>query len=132
MDEKTLKDRSKNFGLRIIRMIDSLPKTTAGRAISNQLVRSATSVGANYRAVCRAKSKADFIAKLGIVVEEIDECCYWLEIIIESGMLDKKLVSGLNKEANELAAIFIASCKTATLKNQQSKIKNQKSFKTRR
>lgn len=105
-------------------MPDSLPKTPAGRAVANQIVRSATSVGANYRAACRGRSKAEFVAKLGIVIEEADECCYWLEIIIESGMIKEKLVSELHKEANELTAIFIVSAKTASIKNQQSKIGN--------
>lgn len=105
-------------------MLDSLPKTPAGRAVASQIVRSATSVGANYRAACRGRSKAEFIAKLGIVIEEADECCYWLEIIIESGMIKEKLVSELHKEANELTAIFIASSKTASIKNHQSKIGN--------
>jgi len=124
MDKDLLKKRTKDFGLRVIKMLDSLPKTVAGRAIANQLVRSATSVGANYRAACRGRSKAEFIAKLGIVIEEADECCYWLEIIIESGMIKEKLISDLHKEANELTAIFIASSKTASIKNQQPKIGN--------
>jgi len=124
MDKDALKKRTKEFGLRVIKMLDSLPKTPAGRAVAIQIVRSATSVGANYRAACRGRSKAEFIAKLGIVIEEADECCYWLEIIIESGMIKEKLVSELHKEANELTAIFIASSKTASIKNQQSKIGN--------
>ena len=124
MDKQSLKKRTKDFGLRVIKMPDSLPKTPAGRAVANQIVRSATSVGANYRAACRGRSKAEFVAKLGIVIEEADECCYWLEIIIESGMIKEKLVSELHKEANELTAIFIVSAKTASIKNQQSKIGN--------
>ncbi len=127
INREMLKTRTRDFCVRIIKMVDVLPKTTSGRTIASQLVRAATSVGANYRAVCRARSDAEFVSKLSIVVEESDECCFWLEIITESGMLDKKQVSALAKEADELTAIFASSRKTASLKNQQSAIGNRQS-----
>ena len=108
-----MKQRTKRFALDIIRLASQLPKTTEGRAIGGQLIRSGSSVGANYRAACRAKSKADFIAKLAIVEEEADESCYWLEIIIEGGVLPDERAAPLLKEANEITAIIVASRKTA-------------------
>jgi len=118
VNELDMKMRTKRFALDVIRLVARLPKTTEARAIGNQLVRSGTSVGANYRAACRGKSKADFISKLGIVEEEADETCYWLEIIIEGNILTQDEVRSLLKEANELTAIIVASRKTARgLKN---------------
>jgi len=105
-------------------LVDALPKTTAGRAIGNQLVRSGTSVGANYRAACRSRSKAEFIAKIGTVAEEVDESAYWLELIMEGGLLKPDLVSPLHQEAEELTAIFTASGRTANQNNQKSAIRN--------
>lgn len=125
MDERQLKERALQFGLRIMRLVDALPQTSAGRAISSQLVRSGTSVGANYRAACRGRSKAEFIAKLGIVVEEADECGYWLELIMKGDLLPADKVQPLHKEAEELTAIFVASVRSAQ-SNQKSAIKNQK------
>jgi len=113
MTEKELKERTKRFALRILKMLDALPKTTAGRAIGSQLVRSGTAIGANYRAACRGRSRAEFIAKLGNVEEEADESAYWLELIIDGGLLPGKSVQPLYDEANELTAIFAASIKTA-------------------
>jgi four helix bundle protein len=86
MDAEELKARTKQFALRIIRVVDALPQTTSGRAIGNELVRAGTAVGANYRAACRGRSRAEFIAKLGVVIEEADECGYWLELIMETGL----------------------------------------------
>jgi len=86
-----------------------LPNNTAGRTIGNQLIRSGTSVAANYRAACRGRSKAEFVAKLGTVEEEADESCLWLELTIESGLMEEKMVAGLLKEANEITAIMAAS-----------------------
>jgi len=126
MNEQELKSRTKQFGLRVMNLVDALPKTTAGRAIGNQLVRSGTSVGANYRAACRGRSKAEFIAKIGTVAEEADESAFWLEMIIEGGLLKSELVSALHQEAEELAAILTASGRTAKTNNQQSKIGNLK------
>jgi four helix bundle protein len=96
-----------------MKLVDSLPNTLSGRAIANQLVRAGTSVGANYRAACRGRSTAEFIAKLGVVIEEADECEYWMELIIESDLLPKDKVEPLRQEAHELTSIFIASVKTA-------------------
>lgn len=126
MDEQELKDRTKQFALRVIKLVEALPGTTAGRAIGNQLIRSGTSVGANYRAACRGRSKAEFIAKIGIVAEEADESAFWMELIMEAGLMKAELVLPLQREANELAAIFTASGRTAKANNPQSKIGNQK------
>jgi four helix bundle protein len=114
MDEHDLKRRTKQFGVRVIKLVCALPGSIAGRAIANQLIRSGTSVGANYRAACRGRSKADFIAKLAIVEEEADESAFWMEMIIESGLLNKALVEPLLGEANELVAIMVSSRKTAS------------------
>ena len=108
-----LKIRTKKFAVEIIRFIRLLPKNDEGFILGKQLLRSGTSVGANYRAACKAKSTADFINKITIVEEEADECCYWLELIIEAEILDKKNVENLLKEANELTAIFTAAGKTS-------------------
>lgn len=114
MKEDDLKQRTKDFALRILKLVDALPQTTAGRAISNQLVRSGTSVAANYRVACRGRSKAEFIAKLGIVEEEADESEFWLEMIIESTLLKPTLVESLRQEASEIVAIMVASRKSAS------------------
>jgi four helix bundle protein len=113
VNEKELKERTKQFGLCVLKFVDSLPNTTAGRALGAQLVRSGTGVGANYRAACRGRSKAEFIAKLGNVEEEADESAYWLELIADGGLLPRKMVDPLYQEANELTAIFAASIKTS-------------------
>lgn len=117
-----LKIRTKRFAVSIIVMTDLLPKKTAGFVIGRQVMRSATSVGANYRASLRGRSRAEFIAKLGIVVEEADETVYWLELLSEAKLLNKERVTPLLKEANELTAIFTAMVKKAKLNN----LKNQK------
>ncbi len=107
-------------------IVDALPKTAAGRAIGNQLVRSGTSVGANYRAACRSRSKAEFIAKIGTVAEEADESAFWFELIMDGGLLKPELVSPFHQEAEELAAIFTASGRTAKANNPKSTIRNPK------
>jgi four helix bundle protein len=112
VDKEELKARTKDFGLRVMRLVDALPKTTSGRAIANQLIRSGTSVGANYRAACRARSNKEFIAKLGVVLEEADESVFWLELIRDGELLTAKLVESLLSEANELTAIFSATLRT--------------------
>ena len=114
MKEEELKKRTKQFALRIMKLVDALPKSIEGRAIGNQLIRSGTSVGANYRAACKGRSKKEFIAKLGIVEEEADESAYWLELIIEGELLKKESVQHLLDEANEIAAIMAASRMTAS------------------
>ena len=126
MDEENLKARTKQFALRVMKLVDALPNTIAGRAIGNQLVRSSTSVGANYRAACRGRSKAEFIAKIGTVAEEADESAYWIEMIMEGGLLKPELALPLHEEAEELTAIFTASGRTAKANNQQSTIRNRK------
>src|ERR1051326_9339705 len=113
MTEEELKKRTKQFALRILKLISALPNTTAGRTINNQLARSGTSVAANYRAACRGRSKAEFISKLGVVEEEADESAFWLELIIESSLLQARVVQPLLNEANELTRIMASSRITA-------------------
>ena len=112
MNPEELKKRTKSFGLRIVKLYDELSKTRKGEIIGRQLLRSGTSVGANYRAACRAKSDADFIYKIEIVEEESDESAFWLELISESNILGMGKLESLLKEANELTAIFTSSGKT--------------------
>ena len=126
MTEKEMLQRTKTFALRVMKLVDALPKTAAGRAIGNQLVRSGTSVPANYRAACRGRSKAEFIAKLGIVEEEADESALWLELIMDGHLLRKKLVLELHKEATEITAIMAASKMTAR-STMRSQIANRNS-----
>jgi four helix bundle protein len=114
MTPEQLKARTKYFALRIIKLVGALPKTIEGRAIANQLARCGTSVAANYRATCRARSRSEFIAKMGVVLEEADETQLWLELIIEAKLLPSKRVDLLLKETNELVAIFVASRKSAS------------------
>jgi four helix bundle protein len=109
MNKEELKSRTKKFALRVINLVEALPKTVAGRAIGNQLVRCGTGVGANYRASCRARSRAEFIAKIGVVEEEADESAFWMELIIEKRLLLPAKVQPLLKEANELVAIMASS-----------------------
>jgi four helix bundle protein len=118
MDQILLKQRTKLFSISIIELIEKLPKSVAVSVVSYQIAKSATSVGANYRAVCRARSNKEFISKLNIVLEEADECCFWLEIIHSRNWInvEKEL-----KEANELTAIFVA-----TLKTMNNKLKDEK------
>src|SRR5881409_52524 len=120
---KELKQRTKQFGLRILILLNNLPNTIGGRAVANQLVRSATSVGANYRAACRARSRAEFAAKLGTVLEEADESLYWLEMIRDGELMSDSKISLLLKEANELTAILAAGRKSAA-SNRTSNIKH--------
>ena len=115
MNPAELKARTKTFALRIIKLTRAIPKSDdAGRAIAKQIVRSGTSVAANYRASCRARSQAEFIAKIGTVEEEADETALWLELLIESGIVPAKKLEALLEEANALTAIMAASRKTAT------------------
>ena len=108
-----LRDRTKAFALQIIRLSRSLPYRTDAHVLGKQLLRCGTSVAANYRAVCRARSKAEFIARIGIVAEEADEAVLWLELLTESGILKSEMTAELLKEARELAAILTASQQTA-------------------
>ena len=131
MNAQDLKERTKQFALRVMRLVDVLPNTPKGRAIASQLVRSGTSVAANYRAACRGRSKAEFIAKVGIVEEEADETALWLELIINDKLLPEKKVAPLLKEANEVTAIMAASYISASRVNRdgsgKSAIRNQPS-----
>ena len=108
-----LKNRTKQFAIRIVKLFRSLPKTEEARIIGKQVLRSGTSIAANYRAVCRARSKAEFIAKIGIVVEEADETVLWLELLVETDIVKEPRMASLLKESNELLAIFAASQYTA-------------------
>ncbi len=121
MNADELKMRTKKIGLDIIKIIDLLPQSQSGRVIANQLLRSGLSIGANYRAACRARSKADFISKIGITIEEADETEHWLEILVESGLLSSDKLTALLKESNELVAILTASAKTARKNLNQEK-----------
>ena len=128
MTADELKKRTKQFGLRVLKLVAALPNTLAGRAIGGQLVRSGTSVGANYRAACRGRSKPEFVAKLGIAEEEADESGYWMEMIIEGELLKRKLVQPLLNEADELTRIFAQSRISASLALQRAKkISNRQS-----
>jgi four helix bundle protein len=123
VDKEELQRRTKQFALRIFKFVDALPRTSAGRAVANQLVRSATSVGANYRAACRARSRAEFAAKLGTVLEEADESLYWLELIRDGELMPDSKICLLLKEADELTAILAVGRKSAA-SNQTSNIKH--------
>jgi four helix bundle protein len=128
MDADELKKRTKQFALRVLKLAAALPGTIEGRMIRGQLVRAGTSVGANYRAACRGRSRAEFIAKLGVVEEEADESAFWLELIIEGAFLKENRVSPLLAEANELTRIMATSRITASRKaraNRQSAIGNR-------
>ena len=114
MTEQEMKQRTKTFALRVIKLVDSLPNRLTARRIGDQLVRAGTSVAANYRAACRGRSKADFLSKLGIVEEEADESAFWMEILTEAGLMPAKRVAKLLEEANQLTAIVVASRKTAS------------------
>ena len=113
MDEKEMKNRTKRFAKDVILLCRGLPNNQEGRLISGQLFRAGTSVGSNYRASCRARSRAEFIAKLGIVEEEADESMFWMEIMKEMQILEGKEINRLYKEANEILAIVVSSIKTA-------------------
>ena len=113
MNAAELRQRSKIFSLRVLRLVGALPNNVQGRAIGSQLIRSGMSVGANYRAACKARSKAEFVAKIGVVEEEADESVFWMELIVESGMLREKVVESLLLEGRQLAAIMARSRITA-------------------
>ncbi len=108
-----LKMRTKKFAIWIVRLFQALPRREDARTLGKQLLRSGTSVAANYRAVSRSRSKAEFVARLGIVVEEIDETVFWLELLVESNIVPQRRLGDLQQEANELLAIFAKSQLTA-------------------
>ena len=117
MTEQEFKDRTKQIALRVIRLVESLPNTNTAQIIGKQLLRSATSVGANYRAACHGKSTADILHKLAIVEEEADESLYWLELLIESEIVTEKKLSVLMSDINETVAMTVSSIKTLRSKN---------------
>jgi len=116
-----MKARTKNFALRIVRLYQSLPKAEENRVIGRQVLRSGTSVGANYRAVCRARSDKDFLSKLGIVIEETDETAFWIELLIEADLVPAAKLAPLLQETNELLAIFGATQRTLKARLGKSK-----------
>ncbi len=113
MEQCDLKERTKRFALQVIKLVETLPKGKTSDIIDKQLLKSGTSVGANYRAACRARSTADFISKMGIVEEEADESIYWMELLIEARIVGANKIESLLKEANELLAITVSSIRTA-------------------
>jgi four helix bundle protein len=117
MHEQEFKQRTKALALRVIKLVSSLPKNTVSEVIGKQLIRSGTSVGANYRAACRARSTADLIAKLRIVEEEADECLYWMELMVEAKLVDVANLRSIMSETNEILAMTVASIKTLIAKN---------------
>ena len=118
MNATDMQKRTKAFALRVIKLVEGLSRNRTTEVIGKQLLRCGTSVGANYRAACRAKSTADFIAKMGIVEEEADEVIYWLELLVETGLIGKNEVADLFDEANQLVSIIVSSIRTARRSSQ--------------
>ena len=118
-NKKDLKDRTKNFALRIIRMYSSLPKSTEAKVLGKQVLRSGTSVGANYRKASQGRSKVEFVAKMGDCLKELEETTYWFELLIESSMLSKNKLSSLLQESKELTAIFITIIKNTKINSKK-------------
>jgi four helix bundle protein len=136
MTPQQLQARTRRFSVDVIRFFRKLPRTEEARVIGRQLLRAATSVGANYRAVCRGKSDPDFIFKLGVCIEEADETAYWFEILVDAAIVPQHMVANLHREAGELTRILVASRRTVQARlrkaraereaNRKSEIKNQK------
>ena len=126
MDADDLKKRTKTFALRILKLVAALPDTVQGRTVAGQLVRVGTSVGSNYRAACRARSQAEFVAKIGVVLEEADESAFWLELVIEGELLKEKSVRPLLDEASVLVRIMARSRITASSRLRIQKSKKKK------
>ncbi len=126
MNADDLKRRTKKFALRILKLVSALPDNIQGRTVAGQLTRCGTSVGSNYRASCRARSRAEFIAKIGVVLEEADESAFWLELIIEGQLLKPELVRPLLTEANELVQIMARSRITAGSRRSVEQLKKRK------
>lgn len=112
MDKETLKLRTRGFALAVIQLVEGMPKSMSSSVIGRQVMRAGTAVGANYRAACQARSRAEFLAKLGIVEEEADECIYWIELMEEANLLPLATIAPLKAEANELLAIIIATIRS--------------------
>lgn len=127
MDESEFKRRTKDVALRVIRLVDTLPHSRSADVIARQLVRSASSVGANYRAACRGRSNADMISRLSVVEEEADETLYWLDLLVDSKKIDGPRVLPLRNEVHEIVAMTVASIKTLRSRATESKIQNPKS-----
>jgi len=129
MDERQFKNRTRQIALRVIRLVAALPPGKTADVIGRQLLRSGTSIGANYRAACRARSPADMLAKLGIVEEEADETIYWIELLVEAEIIQRQRVDDLLCEVNEILAMTVASIRTlrsrSPIQNQKSKIQNR-------
>ena len=115
MNADDFKKRTKRFALQIIRVVESLPKTATGYTIGGQLLKCGTSVGSNYRSSCRARSRRDFISKMSIVEEESDECLYWMELLIESGLVKAEILAEVMTEAEEILSMVVSSIRTARL-----------------
>ena len=132
MNEQQFKQRTKQLALRIIHLVEALPNTSTAQVIGKQVLRSGTSVGANYRAACRAKSTADILSKLAIVEEEADETLYWLELLVEAEIIPESKLRSLMSETNEIIAMVVTSIKTIRDRqnsfNPKSKIQNPKSL----
>ena len=122
--EEAFKERTKQFALRVIRLVEALPRGRTADVIGKQLLRAGTSVGANYRAACRARSGADMVAKLSIVEEEADECIFWLELLADSDLVPVARLHDLHREADEILSMTVASIKTlrARIRNPKSKL----------
>ena len=136
MNEQEFKDRTKRLGIQVIRLLDTLPMERTTDVLAKQLLRAATSIGANYRAACRGKSSADVIAKLSVVEEEADETLYWLEVFSEAALIPRTVLAGLIADTDEVLAMTVASIKTLRVRGAeprpnvlvvQSKIQNPKS-----
>ena len=132
MDSRELKERTRAFGLRVVKLAMSLPRNRAGDVFARQMMRCGTSVAANYRSACRARSRADFVAKLGLVEEEADETMFWIEFCVDTALAKESMVADLLSEADEIVSIIVASRKTARAankpaRNRQSAIGNRKS-----
>ena len=121
MDERTFKDRTRKFALAVVRLVETLPRARSADVLGRQLLRAGTSVGANYRAACRGKSASDVAAKLAIVEEEADEAIYWMELLVDSGMMPQERVQPRRKEADEIVAMTVASIKTLRARSRSSK-----------
>ena len=126
MTELEMKARTKAFALRTLKLIDTLPDTRSARVLAGQLGRSGTSVGANYRAACRSRSAAEMISKISVVEEEADESGFWMELVVDHGLMPEAKVQPLLREASELTAIMVASRKTLFANNRKSRIQNRK------
>ena len=113
MSDKAFQKRTFDFGIRCVRLVETLPKSMPAQTIGKQLLRAGTSVGANYRAAVRGRSRADFLSRMGIVEEECDESLHWIDVLVELGFVSRKRVETLRKEGDEIIAITVSSIKTA-------------------